>query len=335
MPKRIGNLIHLIAEPDNLRIAVWKASRGKRKQAEVRQFFINLDQELMQLRYDLLGGSVSVGGYHQFRIYDPKERVICAAPFRQRVLHHAIMNCCHNRFEAYLPDHVFSSRKGRGTSAAFEYAVRNQERFTWFAKLDVRGYFASICHTTLLGQLSRLFKDISLLELFYRIMQSGSEQKGVGLPIGNLTSQYWANHYLACCDHFILQQLRPGAYCRYMDDMVLWHTDKAELIEMVSSIQKFCVEKLNLTLKPPLIQKSMRGLPFIGYTFFPKRIRISQRGKMRFRRKMKLLQSLYIAGEISQATFQMRCLSMLDFLKKADSYGFRSMVLRNLTPENG
>lgn len=335
MPKRLGNLIPLIAEPDNLRAAAWKAARGKKHRAEVNHFLTNLDSEVAQMRNDLLQNKMEVGNYKQFRIYDPKERVISAAPFRQRVLHHAIMNCCHWRFDAYLPDNVFASRNGKGTAAALKYAVLMQKRYNWFAKLDVRAYFPSIHHDTLMAQLRRLFKDPCLLDLFERIMKNSPSTEGIGLPIGNLTSQYWANHYLGCCDHFILQQLRPAAYCRYMDDMVLWHTDKTQLLAMVTTIQIFCAEKLKLTLKVPLIQKSSRGLPFIGYTFFPNRIRLNQRSKLRFRRKIRLLNHQVQTGEISQQLFQVRCLSLLEFVRKADSHNFRSSILHNLHPANG
>ena len=335
MPKRLGNLIPLIAEPDNLRCAAWKASRGKKQRAEVQDFLANLDAEVAQLRSDLLLNKVEVGAYKQFRIYDPKERVISAAPFRQRVLHHAIMNYCHWRFDSYLPEHVFASRIGKGTTAAMAYASGMQERFAWFAKLDVRGYFPSIHHGTLMAQLRRLFKDSSLLYLFERIMKSCPSSDGFGLPIGNLTSQYWANHYLGCCDHYILQELRPAAYCRYMDDMVLWHTDKNQLLAMVSAIETFCAERLKLTLKAPLIQKADRGLPFIGYTFFPNHIRLNQRSKLRFRRKMKSLNYQLQTGKISQKKFQVHCLPLIEFVRKADSHSFRSSILRNLHSANG
>jgi RNA-directed DNA polymerase len=335
MPKRLGNLIPLIAEPDNLRLAAWKAAKGKKSKPEVLTFFQNLDRNVALLRAELLANRVQVGSYKTFRIYDPKERIICAASFRERVLHHAIMNICHDRFDAFLPFHSYASRKGKGTYAAIGYAALQQKKYAWFAKLDVRQYFASIEHQTLSNQLARLFKDAVLLALFAEIMKKGSEMAGRGLPIGNLTSQYWANHYLGACDHFVLQKVKPAAYCRYMDDMVLWHTDKNVLRHMVTVTENFCFQVLALHLKEPIIQQTKRGLPFLGYTIFPHRIRLNARSKQRFRRNMKSLWAQVESGGISQEVFQRRCLPAIDFTRKADTHAFRQGVLRNLAVANG
>lgn len=335
MARRWGNLIPLIAEPDNLRLAAWKAGKGKRNKPNIRKFYDNLDGELDHLRRGLLEGSTEVGIYHRFTIKDPKERVICAASFRERVLHHAIMNVCHERFDQYLPHQAFASRKNLGTTAAWAYAGRQQKKCKWFLKLDVRKYFDSISHAVLKQQLSRLFKDRGLLSLFDSILHAGAVRPGFGVPIGNLTSQYWANHYLGACDHFVLQTLKPVAYCRYMDDMVLWHQDKERLLQMEFMMKEFCRQELKLELKQPVLQSASKGLPFLGYVFYPTKIRLNQRSRLRFRRKMKNLYRNLALETIGQQEFRRRAMPAIHFVARAHTRLFRSRFLATLEADTG
>lgn len=162
------------------------------------------------------------GHYHQFTIYDPKVRVISAAPFCERVMHHAIMNVLEPVFENHLMFHSYACRKGKGIQAAILYAFSCSKAHHWFLKLDIRKFFDSISHQILKNQLRRLFKDTRLLFLLDSLIDSYQTSPATGLPIGNLTSQFFANHYLFAMDHYILEKLRPRAYVRYMDDFVLW-----------------------------------------------------------------------------------------------------------------
>ena len=130
--KRENNLISLIADPDNLRLAFWKARKAKDVKMEVAEFRKSLDKNLLTLRNELLLGNVQVGQYHYFTIYDPKEREICAASFRERVLHHALMNVCHANFEKYQIFVSYASRKGKGTYAAINRASVFKENTNGF-----------------------------------------------------------------------------------------------------------------------------------------------------------------------------------------------------------
>lgn len=161
--KRKGFLIEKVADIDNLRLAFFKAQRGKQDKVEVIDFGSQLDKSLMSLHDELLLGKVTIGGYSYFRIYDPKERLICAAPFRQRVLHHALMNVCHSCFERYQIYHSYASRKGKGGFAAIAIASRYQRKYPWFLQLDFHKFFDSIDHQVLYNQINRLFKDPLLL----------------------------------------------------------------------------------------------------------------------------------------------------------------------------
>jgi len=151
-----------------------------------------------------------------------------------------------------------------------------------------------------------------------------------GVPIGNLTSQYFANHYLSGLDHFIKEKLRAKAYVRYMDDMVLWHDNKQMLQSWFVAIEAYAEDQLCLSLKPLQLNTTRRGLPFLGYIIFPHHVRLSQRSKRRFARKIKALQSTYDAGTMTEAECQRRVLPLIAFTQHADALEFRKNVLLGL-----
>jgi len=169
-------------------LAFWKAQKGKRAQPETIRFRENLDAELARLRSALLEGPLRFGPYRSFTVHDPKERVICAAPFPDRVLHHAAMNVCHASFEAYQVYDSYACRVGKGTHKAVERARAFAGRHRHYLKLDIRRYFDSIDHEILKAQLRRRFKDWRLLDILDAIIDSYETAPGKGLPIGNLTS---------------------------------------------------------------------------------------------------------------------------------------------------
>jgi RNA-directed DNA polymerase len=325
--KRVNNLIEQIADPDNLRLAFWKASKGKRHTAEVLAYQRYLEDNLLELRAQILRGSVEVGDYRYFKIFEPKERQICASAFREQVLHHALMNICHDYFERDLIFDSYASRKGKGTHAAIKRAQLYSYQHRFFLKLDVRKFFERIPHDILKGQLARLFKDKVLLSLFNQIIDSYEASPKRGLPISNLTSQYFANHFLSSLDHFIKDQSSIKAYVRYMDDMVLWHDDKVTLKHWRNTIQQFVEQYLGSALKPELLNYTSRGLPFLGYLLFPKQIRLTQHSKQRFIRKANLVESHYHSGEWSENQCQNHILPLLAFLQHADTEGVRRTVL--------
>lgn len=218
--KRLNDILPAIADPDNLRLAFWKARKGKSWSKPVQVYRSELDANLRLLREQILSGNVQVGRYHFFKIYDPKERQICAPSFGEQVLHHALMNVCHGRLEKVQVFDSYACRKGKGTYAALERAKYYTRRYKYFLKLDVKKFFDTIHHNALKAQLARLFRDEDVLNIFYRIIDSYEAHPGRGVPIGNLSSQYFANHYLSGLDHYIKEQLRIKAYVRYMDDMV-------------------------------------------------------------------------------------------------------------------
>ncbi len=333
--KRASHLLEKISDPDNLRLAFWKARKGKDHSRQVEEYRRRLDFHLNTLRKQLLTGEIEVGDYNYFKIYDPKKRQICAAAFREQVLHHGLMNICHQHFEKKQIFDSYASRPGKGTHAAVKRAKFYCRSRQWFLKLDVRKFFASIHHGQMKDQLQQLFKEYCLLDIFGKIIDSYEASPGRGMPIGNLTSQYFANHYLAGLDHFIKEKLRCKSYVRYMDDMVLWHRDKAWLKQAHQAISDYVSVKLHCRLKPELLNRTERGLPFLGYLIFPHTIRLSQRSKRRFILKLCHLEKMYQSGEWSEAVCQRRVLPLVAFTRFADAGEFRKNVLHSLTSLTG
>ncbi len=328
--KRASNLIIQIIEPENLRLAFWKAQKGKRFSRQVQAYRGDLGENLAILRSQIISGRVLVGDYHLFTIFDPKQREICAPAFREQVLHHALMNVCHPYFERKQIFDSYAGRKGKGTYAALNRAGYFTKKYSFFIKLDVRKFFGSIPHGLLKKQLTAMFKERQLLSLFGKIIDSYPNKAKRGLPIGNLTSQYFANHYLSGLDHFIKEDLSCKAYMRYMDDMIIWGNDKSRLLEIHLEILKYVHEKLQLELKPLILNKCQNGVPCLGYMVFPYYIRLSQRSKQRFIRKLRIVEANYASGNWPESYCQLKVLPLLAFTKHADAELFRQKVLLKL-----
>lgn len=316
-----------VADMDNLRLAFCKAGKGKRYAQSVLAYQDKLEENLWILRKQIQQARVEVGDYRYFFVYEPKKREICASAFREQVLHHALMNVCHPHFERAQVCDSYASRKGKGTYAALDRAGQYTRRYDWFLKLDIRKFFASIQHGVLKGQLFRLFKEEELLCILYQIIDSYEASPDRGLPIGNLTSQYFANHYLSGLDHYIKEKLGIKAYVRYMDDMVLWSREKQALKEARAAIIDFVEGKLRCSLKPSLLNRSQRGLPFLGYRVHPHHVRLLQKSKVRFIRKMERIYRYKAEGYWNEETCQARALPLIAFTSHADAGSFRKNVL--------
>jgi hypothetical protein len=288
--KRAGHLLEEIADPDNLRHAFHAACKGKRAKADVVAYNESMAANLDALRRELLSGCVAVGGYRQFKVYDPKERVITVAPFGQRVLHHVIMRVCEPVFERHLIHHTYACRKGKGRIAALDVAECHGRTHPHYLKLDIRKYFDSVDHAILKAQLRRLFKDAALLRMLDAIIDSFCVHPGKGLPIGNLTSQHFANFYLSPLDRFICAGSKAAGlqYIRYMDDMIVWGRERETLTALRERVRTFLREHLALELKQDRIGTVVQGVPLLGCKVFAGYRTLNARSKRRFRHKIHL-----------------------------------------------
>ncbi len=329
--KRQRQLIEKIADIENLQLAYYKAQKGKVAKFEVFKYGKRLRENLRKLQREILSGCIETGKYSYFTIFDPKKRLICAAPFEQRVLHHAIMNVCHPLFEKAQIFDSYASRKNKGTYAALYRAKHFNKRYKWFLKLDFYKYFDSLDHTVLERQLSRLFKDKQLLNIFTNIIYSYCVIHDKGVPIGNLTSQYFANHYLSRADHYVKEIVKIPAYVRFMDDIVMWHNDKRELIRAGLSLKQYSDSYLKLTLKPFCLNRNTYGLPFLGYLLYPDDIRLAHRSRTRFVKKLRKYDNNLKSGKWLQCEYQNHVSPLIAFTEYANAKEFRKKTMRNLS----
>lgn len=325
--KRTGHLMERIATLDNLYLAFKKARRGKLKKEEVKEFAEHLDRNIAQMRQELLDGTIAVGEYRYFKIRDPKERTISAAPFRERVLQHAVMNVCHDYFDRTLIDTTYATRKGKGLYAALDKAVEAATHYKYMVKLDYRKHFDSIDHQVLKRRLRRMFKDQALLALFDRIIDSYCVAEGKGLPIGNLTSQYFANLYLSDLDHRVKEEWKADVYIRYMDDILIAGNDREALKQCVGLMTDYSAKELKLTFKPPIFRKSADGQVFLGYRVLPYHCKLSGRSKKRFRSKLLRYDRLLAEGKWSECQYQEHILPLLSFALHSESKLFRASCM--------
>ena len=275
--KRLGRVFDDLVSMENLQLAFYRAQKGKSWRKDVVKFRSNLTSNLYALQQQLIDGSIKLGHYTRFWVWEPKKQEICTVPFPERVVHHAIINICGQRFETYQIDQNFACRKDKGGHRAIALAQKYSCEFPWYLKLDVHKYFDHVDHLILMQVLERLIKDPRLLELLWKVIDSTGSPKGI--PIGNLTSQFFANIYLSTLDHFAKEKLKIRGYCRYMDDFLCFGETKEKIKFYLSQIEAFLREKLLLDLNVPQINKTIRGVPFLGYRIFPNRIRLGFKAK--------------------------------------------------------
>lgn len=329
--KRVGWLIEPMAEPENLREAFARARKGTRRTEERLAYEAGLSNNLQRLRSDLLQGELVFGPYRVFRVFDPKERVISVAAFSDRVAHHAMMRVCEPIFERYAIQDSFACRRGKGTSGCIARAREYCRRFAFWLKLDIRHYFETIPHEGLAGSLGRLFRDGRFLALAARLIASHQTAPGRGLPIGNLTSQHFANHYLGRLDHWVREGLRAPGYVRYMDDFVLWSDSRSQLRMWLRQLRLWVGEFLDLEIKETArIGASACGLPLLGFRIFSDRIFLTPRSRFRFRRKLRQYETLRQQGTWTDGQAARRVEALISFTRLANARNDRNRVIEEL-----
>ena len=257
------------------------------------------------MQREILDGTFACGRARRFQIRDPKPRTITAPCFRERVLHHALMRHVGPVLKRALVDDTFACISGRGTRAAVFRCRQHVQRFTWFAKMDICRYFRSIDHGILKALLRRRFKNAGVLDLMDRIIDGNAEEPGRGLPIGALTSQWFANYYLGGLDRFLLEILRVSGMVRYMDDFVFWAESRAESKRQVKRVIRFLTDELGLACRDDIeINRSQRGVTICGYRVFPGTVRMASRRRQRYVRGQARWEKAWLKGIISAQELQ-------------------------------
>lgn len=328
--RRVGGLIDAVVSADNLRIAWLKAIRGKRMHSAVLRFRERLDENLRSIGADLTSGRYEWGEYRRFTIYDPKEREIKVAPFRDRIAYHALMNVCEARFDGVQYPSSCACRKGRGHFAALDIALHNSRARRYFLKNDVRKYFDSIPHDALKESILRLFKDKLVVQAFFGVIDSYSGAPERGLPIGSLTSQFFANHYLNVLDRAVYEELKIPCYVRYMDDFVLWSDSLEELRLARRRLVELADGRLKLELKPEVLNACRLGVEFLGFIVRPDGLSLTLRARKRYWRVYKKTLELYADGILSEDETACRILSATEYVKHARCNAFLSRAYKEL-----
>ena len=307
-----------IASWDNLLLAYQRAAKGKRGQPNVAAFEYRLEDNLHTLRADLLDRSYRPGPYTSFYIHEPKRRLIRAAPFRDRVVHHALCNLIEPIFERSFVADSYANRLGKGTHRALDRCQQFARRYRYVLQCDVRQFFPSIDHVLLRAALARKIDCEGTLWLIDRILASGegvlsevydmvyfpgddllAAVRPRGLPIGNLTSQFWANVYLNPFDHAIKRELRCCAYLRYVDDFMLFADDKATLWAWSNDLTRR-MATVRLTIHQATHPRPVtEGIPFLGFVVYPEFRRLKRRKGIAYRRRFRTLLDGYARRTIS------------------------------------
>lgn len=337
MAKTYNNLYPLIYDFENLYRAYLKARRNKRYQQEVLAFTANLEENLLQIQNELIWKTYRTGPYRFFYVHDPKTRLVAALPFKDRVVQHALCNIIEPIFESRFIYDSYACRVGKGTHAGADrvtqflrIAQRKWER-VYCLKGDIVQYFPSINHAILKAIIRKRIACPDTLWLIDEIIDSGGDGSDCprGLPIGNLTSQLWANVYLDQLDHFVKEVLREKYYVRYMDDFVILSGDKKHLWDIKHQIEDFLADKLDLRLNGKTgIWLISQGIDFLGYRIWPTHRLVRKSSIKRMKRKLKVFQRKYREGRIDLDKINATIQSWIGHVSYANSYNLRRKLFR-------
>lgn len=302
--KRHANLYTRIITFENLLNAAKKSMRGKKSKNSVITFNFNLEAELILLHQQLVDKTYQPRPYSQFEVIEPKVRKICSSDFRDRVVHHAICNLVEPIFEARSIKDSYACRVGKGSHQAVSRCQEFSRKYSYYLKCDIKKFFESIDHQVLKKILRRLFKDQDLLWILDKIIDHKvpGNRPDRGLPIGNLTSQHFANLYLGELDHLIKDRLGIKGYARYMDDFICFADSKKELWDLHLKIDHFVTQNLKIELKEKVTQVApvSEGIPFLGFRVFPQLIRLKRENLSRMRTKIRKKEIQFKKGRVSE-----------------------------------
>jgi len=336
--KRHGNVWPTLISFEHLLKSSEKAKRGKRFRPAVARFEFHLERELFALQAALRRKTYHSGKYRSFYIYEPKKRLISAAPYRDRIVHHAFTGMLEPIFEPTFISDSYACRKGKGTHAAVDRCQQFARRFRYVFKADIRRFFPSMDHDILKEQIARKIKDPDVLWLAGLLIDSSNPQEDVrhcfpgddlfthgerrrGIPIGNQTSQFFSNVYLDPLDHFVKERLRFKGYVRYVDDFLLFSDDKRQLAEARERIVQFLVElRLKLHPRKNTIFPVKEGIRFLGYRVFPTHRLLVKENVWRFLRRVRTMQRQYSEGQITLSEIKQRLMSWSGHARQADTH---------------
>jgi retron-type reverse transcriptase len=347
MSQKALSLWERLVKWENLVKAYQKASRGKRGISSAAHFEYRLIDKLVILQTQLIEKRFQPGPYTHFYVHDPKRRKISAAPFRDRVIHHALCQQIEPIFERLFIPESYANRRGKGTHHAIDQLQRYARKYRYVLRADIVKHFPSLDHAILRGELYKHIQDPDTRWLMDTIIDSGAgiladqyqmvyfpgddifaASRPRGLPIGNQTSQFWSNCYLNPFDWFVKRELGCSAYLRYVDDFALFSNSKAQLYEWKERlIQRLA--KLRLTIHESETQALpvKQGIPWLGFVVYPDHRLVKSRKVIHFTRRDTALIRRYEAGQIPFSDILASTQGWVNYVRYADTYGLRRFLL--------
>lgn len=348
--KTVKNIYEKIYDFDNIYNAYLNARKGKRFRDEVLRFSSNLEENIIDIQNELMWKTYTVGRYRQFVINDPKTRLIMALQFRDRVVQWAIYRQLNPIFDKRFIFDSYGCRDGKGTLAAvnrLQYWLKQTYRRDddyYYLKLDISKFFYSVNHDILMDILGKTIADADVLDLLRTIVSSESNEglpngfiadcypadkagELSGLPIGNLTSQMFANIYLNELDQFCKHTLKIHYYIRYMDDIIILSKDKKELHRFKDEIEQFVNDRLGLCLNnKTAIRPVSMGIEFVGYRVWSSHKKMRKKSVLKMKRRIREVKHLYKVGRLDITQVKATMASYFGLLKNCNSFNLRKKL---------
>ena len=343
--KRVNGLFRRVHGWRNLLLAAALARRGKRHRQNVARFEFDQETELLALQRELRSGTYCPGPFRTFVLFEPKRREISVAPYRDRVLHHALCNVLTPVFEPTFTRDSYACRVGKGTHAAVSAAKQLLRKFPCVLKADIARFFPTVDHGILLAAVARKIKDHELLRLVETVVRHpfpaqqpcpffpGDNlftrlERPCGLPIGNQTSQFLGNVMLNGLDHFVREELRAPGYVRYVDDFLVFGRSTTELHAHRLAIEAYlATQRLRLNFSKTIVSRSHDGVRFLGFLLRLSGAWLTRSTRRRFRQRLRSWQRLYAQGELSQAEIGQRLAGWLGHVGHARCEPWLTRVL--------
>ena len=330
--EKMTSLVHIFEYWDHF-------SRGKRKRKDIQYFERNLEDSVFQLQNDLITLQYQHDAYEHFYVSDPKQRRISKASVKDRLVHQIVYEVLTTVFDRKFIFHSLSSRVGKGTHIGVTMLHRmirkvsaNGKQPCYALKMDIKRFFDTINHQILKTLLRKNIADEKALKIIDIIIDSFKVSSGpsgsVEIPLGNATSQLFANVYLHELDDFIKQELRERYYLRYCDDFIILSNDKNHLESLIFPIREFLIKKLQLDLHPKklIIRKLTQGIDFVGYVLFFKHTLVRTRTKQRMKKRLKEAYEIFLQGKIDGVSLDQRLQSYLRILSHANQHTLSQAV---------
>lgn len=313
--------------------------RGKQKRKDIQIFERYLEDNIFQLHDELKNYQYQHQHYEQFHVSDPKQRLISKATVKDRLTHHAVYLILTKIFDKKFIYHSLASRTDKGIHFGINHlkcminkVSANGTKPCYALKMDIKRFFDTVDHQILKSLLQKQINDLEILNILDLIIDSFTEDQEDkrGIPLGNVTSQIFANIYLHELDDFIKQTLKEKYYLRYCDDFIILSNDEHHLKSLIILIQNFLKNTLRLQLHPNkvFISKLSQGIDFIGYVIFPNHTLLRSRTKQRMKKRLITTHESYLDGTVDITMMDQQLQSYLGILSHANEYTL-STALKN------